>query len=122
MTANPHSGRIERERKTVAAMIRLCCREVHHSRGGLCAECKVLHEYAMQRLDKCPFGEEKTTCAKCPVHCYKPAMREEIRRAMRYAGPRMLYAHPILAIQHLLDGCKKAVPARSGRRRQTPEA
>lgn len=26
---------------------------------------------------------------------------------MRYAGPRMLYRHPILALQHLFDGLRK---------------
>jgi hypothetical protein len=33
-------------------------------------------------------------------------MRETIRIVMRYAGPRMLVYHPILAIQHLLDGMR----------------
>jgi hypothetical protein len=31
-------------------------------------------------------------------------MRERIREVMRYAGPRMILRHPILAIWHLLDG------------------
>jgi hypothetical protein len=112
---DPRPGRIERERKTVEAMIRLYCRDLHHTRDGLCDQCKALHNYAMLRLDKCPFGQEKTTCAKCPVHCYKPAMREEIRQVMRYAGPRMLYTHPILAIRHMLDGRKEPTPIPSGR-------
>ena len=61
-------------------------------------------------LDRCPFGEEKTTCARCPVHCYKPAMRERVRAVMRYAGPRMLLRHPILALQHQLDGVRHKKP------------
>ena len=27
-----------------------------------------------------------------------------MKQVMRYAGPRMLWRHPILAIRHLLDG------------------
>jgi len=61
----------------------------------------------MRRLDQCPFQEAKTTCVKCPVHCYKPAMRERIRVVMRYAGPRMLWQHPVLAFYHLFDGLRQ---------------
>ncbi len=94
--------RMAREKKTVAAMIRLYCRGHHGSQGELCPECREVTEYAMCRLDRCPFGEDKSTCAKCPIHCYKPAMRERIRRVMRYAGPRMMLRHPMLAIRHQL--------------------
>jgi hypothetical protein len=52
------------------------------------------------------YQEGKPTCAKCPIHCYKPAMKERIRDVMRYAGPRMLRRHPVLAIRHLLNGLK----------------
>jgi hypothetical protein len=31
-------------------------------------------------------------------------MRADIKEVMRYAGPRLIYSHPILAIMHLLDG------------------
>jgi hypothetical protein len=37
------------------------------------------------------------------VHCYRAQQRERIRRVMRYSGPRMLLAHPLLALLHLLD-------------------
>jgi hypothetical protein len=30
-------------------------------------------------------------------------MRARIRAVMRYAGPRMLFRHPVLAFFHLLD-------------------
>ncbi len=96
--------RIAREQKTVAAMIRIFCRSRHGTRGGLCAECEELHGYAMTRLERCPFGEDKPTCAQCPIHCYKPQLRERIREVMKFAGPRMLWRHPVLAIRHVLDG------------------
>ena len=96
-------ARLGREKKTLREMIRIYCRGHHGSDGELCVECKALDDYAMCRLDRCPFGQDKPTCAKCPIHCYKPQMRERIREVMRYAGPRMLVRHPILALLHKLD-------------------
>jgi len=108
-TENPErlSPRLERERKTLEAMIGLYCRDRHGIRDGLCPDCAELAEYARQRLLKCPFGEGKTTCAKCPVHCYRPAMRERIRQVMRHAGPRMPYRHPLMTLRHWMDGLRK---------------
>lgn len=69
----------------------------------LCPQCQQLLTYAHQRLERCKFGEDKPSCTRCPVHCYKPAMREQIRQVMRYSGPRMLLHDPIMAIRHLWD-------------------
>lgn len=100
--------RMRRERETVAKMIALYCRK-HHAppRGELCADCRQLLEYALLRLQHCPFQEGKTTCGRCPIHCYKPAMKEKIRAVMGFSGPRMLCSHPLLALGHLLDGLRK---------------
>lgn len=95
--------RLARERKTVSAMIRLFCRGRHGSKASLCAACGELEAYAMGRLSKCPFGEEKPNCVNCRIHCYRPQMREEIRVVMRYAGWRMMFHHPLLAFWHMLD-------------------
>jgi hypothetical protein len=115
--------RLAREKKTIAAMLRIYCGR-HHDDAQVCNQCGELLQYALARLDRCPFGAEKSTCARCPVHCYKPAMRERIRQVMRYAGPRILLRHPILAIRHWLDG-RKPVPAigpRPGPHPVTPES
>lgn len=109
---NVVDARITREKRTVEAMIGLFCRAQHGTSHGLCAECTALQDYARLRLEKCPFQADKTACAKCPVHCYRPAERQQIRAVMRYAGPRMLLRHPWLALLHLLDGLRKE-PARS---------
>ena len=106
--------RIQREHITVEAMIDIYCHQRHRTRKGLCPECTALRDYARQRLQKCPFQQGKPTCAKCPVHCYKPAMRQRIREVMRFAGPRMLYRHPGLALQHMVDGLRRE-PARPER-------
>ena len=106
--------RMKRERKTVEYMIEIYCRDHHHATGEhpttgykLCDDCKELKEYARLRLKNCPFQENKTTCGNCPIHCYKTKMREKIREVMRYAGPRMIWHHPFLAIGHMIDGLKK---------------
>lgn len=100
------NSRISRESKTVAVMITIYCRK-HHSADGLCPECDELIEYAREKLEKCPFMEGKTTCAKCSVHCYGTEIRQKIRTVMRYSGPRMVYKHPLVTIQHLMDGRRK---------------
>ena len=112
--------RIARERRTVDAMIRLTCEGEHGKKDGLCPECDALLQYALERLEKCPFQEGKPTCADCPIHCYQPSKREEIRAVMRYAGPRMLIRHPILAVRHILDGLRKQ-PIQSCDRAQSSE-
>ncbi len=81
-------------------MIELWCRHSHGG-GGLCGECRELLEYSWARLDRCKFGEDKTKCHKCPVHCYRKDMRESIREVMRYSGPRMILHHPVEAIMFL---------------------
>ena len=99
--------RVRRECKTVEAMITLYCHQHHGTRRALCDECIDLADYARQRLEKCPFQEGKTTCARCPIHCYKSDRRAQIRAVMRAAGSRMLFRHPVLALLHLLDGLRK---------------
>ena len=64
--------RIMREQATVAHMIEIYCK-AHHEEP-LCPSCQELLTYAHKRLSLCRFGEQKTTCGKCPIHCYKPIM------------------------------------------------
>lgn len=109
--------RLARERRTIAAMIAIYCRDHHRSRG-LCGECAGLQAYALERIDRCVYGPEKPTCVNCPIHCYKREQREAVREVMRHAGPRMLVRHPVLAIMHVIDGrvrAPKAIPRRRAR-------
>lgn len=87
---------ILREKHIVAEMIRLYAR--HHPDYDPAP----LLAYALCRLDHCPEGDHKPACRRCPHHCYRPDMRAQIRLVMRYAGPRMLLRHPIMALRHLL--------------------
>src|SRR5512141_1130574 len=90
-------ARLARERRTIQLMSEIHCHKKHGSKiGCLCNECAELLSYALQRIEKCPFKDDKPTCRSCPVHCYKKDMRERVRRMMAYSGPWMLLYHPIL--------------------------
>ena len=94
--------RIEREKDVVDKMIRLYCRK-RLGMHELNEEYRALMEYSHRRLDSCKFGEKKPACKRCPIHCYKPEMREKIRAIMRWAGPRMIIYDPMAAIRHILN-------------------
>src|SRR5512134_3605115 len=112
-----HHPRLARELKTIRAMVRIYCCDHHTAGAAPCGECALLMDYATRRLDRCVFGDDKPTCANCKVHCYNVAMREQVRVVMRYAGPRMIRRHPLLAIAHIVDGRRpapdKPMPAKS---------
>ncbi len=92
----------EKEKDIVGKMITIYCNAKHKVDKGLCDECEALNNYAQQRLERCMFGENKPTCGACTVHCYKKDMREKIKVVMRYAGPRMIFIHPIATIRHMI--------------------
>jgi len=102
--------RLAREMKTIRAMLRIACHDRHGTAEGLCAECQALADYAAKRLAHCPYGADKPTCVNCRIHCYGPRQREQVRDTMRYAGPRMMLRHPVLAIMHVVDGRRPAPP------------
>ena len=98
---------LDREARTLTIIAAIYCRD-HHAgarsrrEGELCSECAALAGYARRRLAACPYGAGKPACSDCRPHCYAPAMREQVRAVMRYAGPRMIREHPMLAVAHLL--------------------
>lgn len=104
-------GRLRREWRTLEAMIVLYCHSQHGGRRrALCPSCSEFRDYARVRLERCPFGAEKPTCAHCTVHCYRPEPRELARAIMRWAGPKMLLRHPYLAAMHLLVDGRRPAP------------
>lgn len=94
----------QKEQAVVTKMIELYCRKNHKGskENILCDDCLKLSEYAVARSASCPFMENKTFCSNCQVHCYKPEMREDIRKVMRFSGPRMMLYHPCMAIWHVI--------------------
>ena len=97
----------EKERKLIPVMIRMYCHGNHGTKGeALCEECRALTEYALFRLEKCPFKANKKFCSFCKIHCYKPDMREKIKDVMKWAGPRMIFTHPVFALGHVFQMIK----------------
>ena len=93
----------QKELEVVTLMIRLYCKKKHKHKKGLCPECEELLEYVKFRRSKCPWGDKKPFCSNCKIHCYKPEMREKIKEVMRFSGPRMIFFHPVIALNHLIE-------------------
>lgn len=94
-------GEIEKEKQIISLMIEIYCEKVHaQAKGTLCEECEALHEYAHKRLSFCKFGDEKTSCRKCPIHCYKKDMKQKVKEVMKFSGPRLIIYRPIEFIKH----------------------
>lgn len=102
--------RLKAEAHTIETMVRLYCHHHHDAESGLCPECSAFLEYALRRLACCPFGAEKPVCGKCRIHCYKPAEREKARAVMRWAGPRLILHHPLMALRHVWDKATRPAP------------
>jgi len=119
-TSDKRFVRRVRELKTIEVMVDMYC-AAHHAPipagQPRCNACTELLAYAQRRLERCVFGDAKPNCAKCVVHCYNAAMREQVRTVMRWAGPRMLLTHPVLGIRHLIADHKPipVLPTRSTR-------
>lgn len=95
----------EKEKKTVRCMIEIYCHRKHRTRGNdLCDECRELADYAAARVEHCPYMETKTFCSSCKTHCYKPQMREKIRKVMKFSGPRMIIYSPGMVFRHMTEG------------------
>jgi hypothetical protein len=120
------TGRLKSEHKTLVCMTKIYCPDHHEQNTDeLCSKCSELMAYSEERLAKCPYGQAKPTCAKCPIHCYKKQPREQVREVMRYAGPRMPLRHPWLALTHIFDKLRQVVHPKELRRlrgRRVPSA
>ena len=91
----------EKDKRVILLMISIYCKAQHHT-NDLCENCKTILEYSYKKIDNCPLGNKKVTCKKCKIHCYSKEQKEEVRKIMKYSGPRMIIYHPIIAIKHLL--------------------
>ncbi len=90
------------EIKTVYAMLEIFCWAHHPHDQQLCTACFDIYKYAVDRILRCPVRMTKPPCEMCKIHCYKPDLRDSVKVVMRFAGPRMLYRHPLLAARHLI--------------------
>ena len=95
-------NKIEHEKKAVKKMIEVYCKSKHDGKE-LCSVCNELNEYAIKKLQNCPYGENKPFCRVCKTHCYSSSKREQIKKVMRFSGPRMIFIDPILTIRHWIQ-------------------
>lgn len=86
----------QREIEVVSLMIHLYCQKYSD------IDEQEMKDYASLRINKCPRMAEKTFCSQCPIHCYQKEKQQQMKKIMRYSGPRMIFYHPILAIRHAL--------------------
>lgn len=114
-----------KEKKLIPVMIGRYCRGKHKGERKeqafgrrMCAKCRQLTEYALFRLEKCPFKENKKFCSFCKIHCYQPVFRAKIKDVMKYSGPRMLFSHPVFAVSHVVQmlGYKKSLAKKNAER------
>jgi len=96
-------NKIELEKEAMHKMLSIYCRNKHKPQNSLCVACTGLLNEVHRRLDHCRFGDKKPACGSCRINCYRGEQFKEVAAIMRYSGPRMLFYHPILAIQHLID-------------------
>lgn len=93
----------EKHKETITRLIHLYCEKKHQSGKNLCDECRDLLDYAHLRLEKCLYGNDKPECKHCPVHCYKPDKREQIKQVMRFVGPRLMFYDPVMFIKYMIN-------------------
>lgn len=95
----------KKEKSIIKLMIKIYCKGNcdKNNQNEMCFSCKNLLNYANEKIDKCPFIESKTFCSKCKIHCYDELNRKQIKKVMKYSGPRMLFYNPVLVFKHLLS-------------------
>ena len=102
------------EARTIEAMVQITCHAKHGTKRELCSECQELLDYALLRLEKCPFQELKSTCVNCQVHCY----RAEIARTHSAGHALRRPAHGLSPSLSGLHAFGRRQPARGPRTAQ----
>ncbi len=92
--------RLMREFIILSYMIELYCKR-HHQHPTLCNECLTL-------LALCKRGYEDGFNGT-PATYFDPEQQRQMREVMKWAGPRLFFRHPVLAIRYFLDDLKMAV-------------
>lgn len=76
----------EKDKIVLQKFILVYCQKKHRPSGDqICESCRELLEYALSKLEKCPFNP-KPKCKDCKVHCYKDDYRQRIREVMKFSG------------------------------------
>ena len=79
----------------------------------VCEKCRTLLRHAVAKRARCPL-EPKPACRVCPVHCYAPKMREEIRKVMAFSGRHLMLRGHLHLLLHFLERAPKEIGYRKG--------
>ena len=79
----------------------------------VCAECRTLLRHAVTKRARCPL-EPKPSCRVCPVHCFAPKMREQIRKVMAFSGRHLILRGHLHLLFHFLERTPKNIGYREG--------
>ena len=97
------SKECQQEIDTIRAIVSLHCRKKHdHPPKLLCSECEDLLTYCEQKIQYCPWGDKRGQCVTCKSNCFHPDYIKRIKPMMRWAGPRLIFYHPIKLLRHYL--------------------
>jgi hypothetical protein len=76
----------QQEKQLLETFVSVYCHKKHATeKGRLCADCRELLDYALEKLQKCPF-DPKPKCKHCRVHCYQEPYRTKIKEVMKFSG------------------------------------
>ena len=65
------------------------CAPLVEGKHQVCTDCREFLAYAVARRIHCPL-DPKPDCKHCPVHCYKPNYRQQVKDVMRFSGKHLL--------------------------------
>ena len=95
-----HVNKIDKDRRVLEAMGSIYCQGNHadaqKDEGGMCPECRATIENTLSRAASCPYGHQD-----CKTHCQRGDAQIRIKAIMRYAAPKMMFRHPIMAFEYL---------------------
>ena len=119
-TAAAADPKVEKDQRVLIKFIGVYCRHRHEDvpkeafalRGFhgpllgerlpvLCHLCRKLLAHALVKRSRCPL-DPKPACKHCPVHCYHPSYRQQIREVMKYSGRRLVLSGRLDMLYHLL--------------------
>ncbi len=93
------------EKELITIMIKLYNKK-KLGQKQLTKEMQELLDYSYLRIENCPhrkknFNGKKPFCSCCTIQCYKADMKQDMVEVMKFSGPRMIFSHPIVSIEHL---------------------
>ena len=100
---NDESKIISREKKMVDSMVLIYCKNHHNSIRIPCKSCTNFSEYSKNRLENCFYQDKKPVCGRCGLSCYNSHFKKFGETCFNYAGPRILFHDPKLALHHIID-------------------